>query len=58
MTYKYLLDENKNPSLFETMVFEKGEPMDQFMERYSTYQQAESGHDEIVEQVKSFLLKE
>lgn len=39
------------PLLFETMVF--GGPMDQHLERYSTWEEAESGHASIVEKVKA-----
>lgn len=34
------------PILFETMIF--GGEEDQFMQRYATYDQAETGHNEIV----------
>ena len=39
------------PLLFETMVF--GGQLDQEMERYTTYNEAESGHKKMVERVKS-----
>jgi hypothetical protein len=38
------------PLLFETMVF--GGKLDQEMDRYSTYEQAEKGHQAMVERVK------
>lgn len=45
------------PVLFETMVF--GGPDDQYCERYCTYEEAEKGHDRIVNMVKgSNILKE
>lgn len=34
------------PLVFETMVF--GGPMDQEQQRYSTWEEAEAGHDEMV----------
>lgn len=38
------------PILFETMVF--GGPMNQEMDRYSTWEDAEKGHDAMVKKVK------
>lgn len=38
------------PMLFETMVF--GGPMDEEMARYSTWEEAEAGHKEMVQEVK------
>ncbi len=38
------------PILFETMVFEGGACAD--MDRYSSWEQAEEGHDRMVEKVK------
>ncbi len=40
------------PILFETMVF--GGELDQEMQRYSTWEEAESGHAKMVERVLSF----
>lgn len=40
------------PIVFETMVFE-GEKSDVYMERYSTWQEAEEGHKRAVEWVKN-----
>ena len=40
-----------NPVLFETMVF--GGKFDQEMNRYSTWEQAETRHEEMVEKVKA-----
>lgn len=37
------------PLLFETMVF--GGPLDHEMNRYSTWNEAEKGHQEMVERV-------
>ena len=42
--------DNGPPILFETMVF--GGPMDQYEDRYRTWDEAEVGHRVIVEQVK------
>ena len=39
------------PILFETMVF--GGPLNEEMERYSTYDEAESGHLAMVERVRN-----
>ena len=39
------------PMLFETMVF--GGPLDQEQDRYSNWEDAEKGHDAMVERVKS-----
>lgn len=38
-----------SPILFETMVF--GEHMDQYQERYSTWNEAIEGHNKVLEQV-------
>ena len=40
------------PLLFETMVF--GGELDQEMDRYSTWEEAESGHAKMVERVKDY----
>ena len=42
------------PILFETMVF--GGHCDNLMNRYSTWEEAEKGHDEMIEQVKKHPL--
>ena len=42
--------ENGPPILFETMVF--GGVLDQEMERYCTWEEAEAGHNEIVKKVR------
>lgn len=42
--------------LFETMIF--GGPMDQQQRRYRTYDEAEQGHQEAVNQVKQALVEE
>ena len=39
------------PLLFETMVF--GGPLDEEMDRYTTWEQAEAGHAAMVERVKA-----
>ncbi|PZR71766.1 MAG: hypothetical protein DLM66_00060 [Candidatus Dormiibacter spiritus] len=39
------------PILFETMVF--GGPLDGEMDRYSTWDQAEAGHEQMVERVQA-----
>lgn len=39
-------EEGATPVLFETMVF--GGPDDQYQERYTTWDEAEAGHDRIV----------
>lgn len=44
------------PLLFETMIF--GGPLDQQMNRYSTWDEAEKGHQEMVEKAKKSLSKE
>jgi hypothetical protein len=41
---------HEQPKLFETMVF--GGPLDQEMERYSTWEEAEKGHAEMIKRVK------
>ena len=41
--------DNGPPMIFETMVF--GGPLDQEIERYSTWEQAEAGHAAMVERV-------
>ena len=40
------------PIVFETMVF-KGKKSDIYMERYSSWQEAEEGHQRVVEWVKN-----
>jgi hypothetical protein len=42
--------EGGDPILFETMIF--GGPLDQYQERYSTWDQAERGHQEAVTQAR------
>jgi hypothetical protein len=39
-----------DPLLFETMIF--GGPLDQYQERYSTWEQAERGHEEAVTEAR------
>ncbi len=48
------LKPDQPPILFETMVFgdEADDPVDQHMERYSTWDEAEAGHKKIVEGLK------
>ena len=43
------------PLLFESMVF--GGPLDQEQRRYSTWDEAEAGHAELVEQVQRAVLQ-
>ena len=43
------------PLLFETMVF--GGPFDQEQKRYTTWEQAEKGHNKMVQKVKDGALK-
>jgi hypothetical protein len=40
------------PLIFETMVFKGGSAMDEYVERYSTEQQASEGHENIVGMVR------
>lgn len=40
------------PILFETMVFAEGSWVDLLMERYTTWDEAKAGHEEIVERLK------
>jgi len=40
----------REPLLFETMIFEG--PLDQEMDRYSTWEEAEVGHKAMIEKVK------
>jgi len=44
------------PLLFETMIF--GGPLDEQMNRYSTWDEAEKGHQEMVEKAKNSLSKD
>lgn len=41
--------------LYETMVFDSGTEMDGEPYRYSTYEEAEHGHEETVKKVKKLL---
>jgi len=45
-------EEDGPPILFETMVF-KGSDSDLDMDRYSTYSEAEQGHQRMVDKVKA-----
>jgi hypothetical protein len=45
------------PILFETMVF-KGDLHDSYCDRYVTWEEAEKGHEEVVEKVKEGRLYE
>jgi len=47
----HALGANEPPMIFETMVF--GGELDMEMERYSTWEQAEIGHRNMVERVKT-----
>lgn len=42
-----------DPILFETMIFGGPEEIDEFQERYCTWEEAEEGHKNAVELVKS-----
>lgn len=44
------------PLIFETLVF--GGPLDQEMERYSTWEQAEAGHAAMIERVRNAVSEE
>lgn len=45
-----------DPVLFETMVFsEENKEIDGFTRRYSTWEQAEQGHKELVKMVQKYL---
>lgn len=47
------------PILFETMVFALAHPkIDELTERYHTWEEAETGHAEMVERVKAALAEE
>jgi len=45
--------DGQTPILFETMVF--GGPLDQQQDRYSTYDEAEAGHEKMCNLVRSRL---
>ncbi len=48
------------PLLFETMVFDTSfnfKSLDEFSERYSSYEEAETGHKKIVELIKRMVTK-
>lgn len=46
------------PVLWETMVFEGFDPLDDFTERYHTHDQALAGHMSICRKVKEYLATE
>lgn len=46
------LEDNDNPHIFETMIFQNNDWQDIYCERYSTYQEAEEGHEKAVQLVK------
>lgn len=39
--------------LFETMIFSEDKDVDEYQERYSTWQEAEEGHDKIVAELEA-----
>jgi hypothetical protein len=43
------------PLLFETLPFWHGDSLEQFMQRYSTWQDAEQGHEAVCAQVRCWL---
>src|ERR1700761_3372970 len=45
-------DEDGPPLIFETMVF--GGPLNESQRRYSTWEEAEAGHREMVEEVRKY----
>lgn len=45
-------DEYK-PHIFETMVFNEGEGREQYCDRYSTWKEAEEGHQRAIQWVKN-----
>lgn len=53
LDHAYGFDEK--PLLFETMIF--GGSLDQEMNRYSTWDEAEEGHKDLVEKTKAALAK-
>ncbi len=46
-----------NPILFETMVFDDPEHGDEVLERYCTWEEAEKGHEQIVQRMTSLGAK-
>lgn len=46
-----------NPILFETMVFDDPEHGDEVLERYCTWEEAEKGHEQIVQRIVSLGTK-
>ena len=46
----------EHPILFETMIFDQNfKSIDNYQQRYSTYEQAEQGHKKAVEKVRARL---
>jgi hypothetical protein len=43
---------NRDPILFETMIFNKDGTTENFQERYSTYHEALEGHNKILKRIK------
>lgn len=41
------------PLWFETMIFSKGSLADLFCDRYTTYEEAEAGHKDVLKKVKA-----
>ncbi len=41
------------PLLYETMIFKNGDWQHLYCDRYSTWEEAETGHKEVLERVKS-----
>lgn len=50
--HQYSYIEDAPPLFFETMVFKEGSAIDLFCERYTTWDQAMDGHNQIVQCVK------
>jgi len=49
------LDSGKSPVVFESLIF--GGPLDDWMNRYRTWDEAEAGHVEMVDAVRQAYLK-
>lgn len=50
-------DDGKSPHIFETMIFPKETLSDIYCERYSTWEQAEKGHQKAIEWLKKEMEK-
>jgi hypothetical protein len=52
LDHSFSFTNETRPVLFETMVFVGRDSLEEYMDRYCTYEEAEAGHKAIVENIK------